>query len=507
MKNKFLLILAAAAAFAALSCTPALEVTAPDLGNFNDSKSAVYGTGSVTWADFFTIDTPIPLDTAAGDSSGANKTVKITLNTPASGYYLDLLRKTGADFEAGVKEGFQFISFTSAGTSAASVAGEAAITVESVTRNGNDAYVKLALPTTISGNIQIRALADKLTYNNGNKVDGDGNKIPGEEFYDDYYYPLISVANAANAYPSVSKQKYSVSFGTPTPDAVDYTARTVKVRLTYSAYSNDASDYTSTLGGLYKVQKYDRTSRQWADYAGVTAWARESGNPDQFAATVSGLANTDAFRIVEINPSGFETAVDLFGHKQRLIGVGSSFTTRNKVYVASTFPGVVNGIGGENYVQNTGNPFTLLSADPTLPGNRGVVLKFSFPAVTVGNLGLNDINLANFKKGFKIGTDGSGSSFIPIIDAKLVYDPFYATGFASGVPTRLDVYLDPAYVKVSQTRYLFLSPAYGYKGDNAAVNLVKPGVFGDYNNYDQVIYDNGEYQTDWVGSFSLGPQF
>ncbi|GHV45043.1 hypothetical protein AGMMS49546_30020 [Spirochaetia bacterium] len=498
MKNKFLLILAAAAAFAALSCTPALEVTAPDLGELIDSKNAKYDGSHVTsWGTLFTI--PMPSLNTVDDSTGANKTV--TINFFNSTYYLDLLHKSGADFEAGLKEGFQFIYFTSTGTSPVSLAGEAPITVTSVTRSGNTAYVQLALPAaTISSQIQVRALADKLTYNGGNKVDGDGNYIPGEEFYDDYFQ-LFNVANAGGVTPLFYKQQGAVSF-TVTNYVLNPTAYTYVATLSYNSYSTtgDATDYASVLSGLVKVQKYNRSLKQWENYPNVSSWSRQANNAN-YDITISGLVNTDALRFVYVKPSDFKTGVAIFGIERRLSGATYNNTRQSLVQFSGS--SVVDGMDSKSFTstQRGAGTFNLLSADSTLPGNRGVVLRFSFSAANVGDQGLNAIDLASFQKAFKIGTaDGGAGSFIPIEKAELVYDPSYAFGFNPNVPNRLNVYLDPAYVRGSATRYLYLSPGYGYKGDTDGTPAA--GVFGDYTKYDTVI----DGQTDWsIGT--LGPTF
>jgi hypothetical protein len=56
----------------------------------------------------------------------------------------------------------------------------------------------------------------------------------------------------------------------------------------------------------------------------------------------------------------------------------------------------------------------------------------------------------------------------------------------NAVPDILVLTLDPDYVSNTRTKYLFIAPGYGYRGD-AVPGAINAGVFGNYANYDAVI--------------------
>jgi len=201
-------------------------------------------------------------------------------------------------------------------------------------KSGSDGFI-LKMPasfTASSSNLVWKIDGSKYTFSGGNKMDRDGNGVPGEAFYDDVYgYLTVSgITNTATPrLPSTGTDtSFTVSLSQTFPartfsiaTSTETTATTMVIMrasdITESFLTaTDKDDLLKLLVGGIKVEKFAESEGKWSPaFSASFDSTNHRINIEDFKAT-----HMTGYRVVfEKGSIKLETAKEYYGVKQRII--------------------------------------------------------------------------------------------------------------------------------------------------------------------------------------------
>jgi len=494
MKNLTkIIVLAAIAVFAAVSCTPEAEISEYDWSAVNATRDPTQH-----WAA-----------AAVAPSAVISKTIRDSANE-IIGYEIDITFPERADVlrKTITKDSLNFISFRTITKATAPLTADtlgSAIPFELVKRVGNVITVKFdhRVPSTgFWSNLVMRVDAKKYTYDHGSRLDIDSNgKI--EAIYDDEYPVPINIGGTIDlgggyttpsTYEGRGQKGFSLSFSNPSissvepaitlpdPLPVNYfvfngkTAITTNVNVLrvysvgYSTISDTAiatawnvyyKDIGDTLAKGIKLQKLNGSSWRNVGTAKYDA-ATESSNRGYIVIENVSFDHQSTYRLIWTGKAYTETARTYYGVKQRLYvgsGSGAACYTRTEVVVA-TFT-AVNG-NNESLIDFSAGSQVLSSNRYSydVDGKNNVLRVELKPGYFWNN---PSITLADFKKSFKVvySTNTSSNTQITNTTANLIYVNIKEIKFADEYTPPTDT--DPTGENVL---YITLDPDFHFTAHN-----------------------------------------
>ncbi|MDR1587801.1 MAG: hypothetical protein LBS57_10125 [Treponema sp.] len=516
-KNKFVLLALVLAAFAVTGCQNSLTETSPGLGDLNRSKGFETG-AAASPASYY------PNYSGAPDVTGGSEQKSITLTFPDD-RGLDFLNtpngSTFTDFTAIDGEIHKFLHFYSLGAkandqAASPHAGE--ITYKVVRRDGSEISLELSsLSASTSEEIEVYIDPNAYTFNDGQKIDLDGNGAAGEAWFDDYYHYLAVTAAVGTPSASIGKRnpRKGAEFtfrwkdgpagiaGNPGDNGTIRTDQDLYLDIAYNGYTdfNDTINRSAAINSLIVIEKYNRSRGTYEEISPRRSVEQQSDGNNNYHLQISGIMAFDLIRVRVVNDpvKGF-TVGPYFGGQQRYYNTGITLTSdaakkskNNTVLRLSVEP--------VDYENNIDTKFWS-NADVFRDENGyNVSLILDLDSSIVGDLYFGNSLPADFAKYFKIGylkaddyttttvTSNPGSSwnklsFVPIKLAGIRYSSLNPP--ATAVRDQLRVDLDPDFKYESGGRlYVIIGTGFGYRGDS--VPGIAPGVFGNFRNVSLLI--------------------
>jgi hypothetical protein len=520
-KTKTILALVSALALLLVAaCDTGLDPTAPDLGNYHDSKNNQSYEGNEIKTDKYFPD----IDAANGTLNGGRTTpankdslVKIDFttavgNAKAAGRTLDILK---GDVAANIKAAitFQGVTYpsTASGSNFKNYSAGLDYTVKDIDQN--IVYVDLA---GLESYHRVRPYIKASAYTiNGIAIDTNANRIGGEDPYDDEYYTEISIADG------LSTDSVNSSADSDTPivyftlssfitDNGNWTAPNPAFAYIYATYSNSYS--LDPLGGA-GIDSYI-TLEEWSP-------AEKTWKPS----TVKGV---NGYYIASVPP--FPTAEGYYYFKVPYSATTSTNyrVVANKLYdfTTGTVPGYDYKLRFENYPGSTtkitgtdgkkvlcsvtvyGNAYTkthtpsgTIFSEANLyadEGNKNAVLVFDVIRTAgelLGDLGLKKPSsdgvyaIGEFNANFKLAYEilGSGDAvvweYVPINKAVVRDKPGALKDALGRVDQQLVLTLDPNYAWPTDGRDVTIFARSGIKfaGDAGATPVKGEGSLGNEN--------------------------
>jgi hypothetical protein len=516
--NKLVLLALVLAAFAA-GCQNTLSETSPALGDLNRAQGFEVGEAS----------SPASFYPGAGDVSGSlsvtalaeRKFIAVTFPDKKLDFLKTPNGNTANDFaaiEAKIKEFLHFYSL-SAKTSEYQASGQTKIDYRVVRRDGRTITFELTgLTGSVSARIEVFIDSTKYTFSNGQKIDYDGNGKAGEAWFDDFYtYLPVTGATGTAAADIVQRNprrgaglafrwKYG-SAGTPgTPGnggtfLTDNTGpQDLYLNISYDGFSqtkfNDTTDYSTAIGSMIVVEKYDRDARTYKEISlqGVSKY----GTANDYHLRIPEIVPFDLLRVRVINDpvTGFKVG-PYYGGEQRYYNTPYRESKNNTILELSA--------RASTYESNPDTQFWTGAQVHKDANNANVSIILTLDSGVLGNRYLGHDLPEDFAKYFKIGYKNNTTSnisanpdsswndltFVPI---KLAA-PRYSTlnPAANSIPDQLRIDLNPSFKIESGRLYVIIGNdrgrGFGYLGDDLVANPggKKPGIFGNYGNVSLVI--------------------
>jgi len=360
--NKIALI-AAITALAALSCEPA--ITKPHnewLDDYNEQfdnvkylRSTYSGTFSFVASSISSTGEVVENALSIGDKAINRVTVTIS-DATADVYKAD-------NPEAKLKEFLVFYTFNPTELTLDDIDAGKTHTLNALTgwslerRSGATSFI-IKLPssfTAASSNVVWKIAGDKFTYRDGVKIDKNGNGVPGEAVFDDYYGNLTvkgithSSTNASipqnsnfnvtltltytipgtpgsttlgsdSGFPVFPAEAWASPTATDTSGAPGTAVITVATTNSFTASFMTAEDKDDLLRSLVsgiKLEKYTETEGKWTS-TGLSAVFDETYTPHRIVFKDFRAVHMTAYRIVvEKSSLSLETAKEYYSVKQR----------------------------------------------------------------------------------------------------------------------------------------------------------------------------------------------
>ena len=528
--------IAALAMFAAISCSPEVEVTDYDWSanvqydpNVNTN---VFNTDRLPNAPVFVEDTEV-IGTAPAPT--VHKDIVLSITFPAD---VDVLRESEPNIEAGLKKFLTFQTIQRAAPATLPAFGNVdtlsdPIPYTYVRRDQSTVYVKLTKEYSTVDTIpqsQIVAKIDsaQYTFARGLKVDRDSNGIAGEAGYDDWYGEVNGTAYGNTEYASaqfkqaesgwyftvssLSTPAWTATSATSTP--ADITAAQLFTTITPGTTEADnfINGIKSAFGTSFELQEYNGSA--WTSYK--TSALNGTTNVIEFAQVA--LKHLTPYRIVwkgTAEPKtaeylGLQQRIDIRGRynqngEDRAYWRGQTEIAGSKGHVFSN-PDIKSFNGSTTAGNN--QPF-VYSSDHE---GKNVVIELNVDLkqdttdpLATKYYGLKELALADFKNSFKIVYAPASSA--PLADDHaqitgrfsavngLVYVDIKgvefvkkgSTAIEKGVFDTIRVTLDPAYTKTTGANdytYILVNNGLGYSDDIS--------VFGSLANWDVDFFEQFE---------------
>jgi hypothetical protein len=521
---KKLAAIAALAVFVFASCQNPVEVTTPGY-DLKQKASSFTGGGSPPASYYPTITGTLNV-TAGFEQKHLTLTFPDTIG-------LDILNiqndgpNTFTKFETELKKILQFYPLTEIASDNydASPWGTA-LSYKVVRREYKVVTVELDnITTSTPDRIEAFIDASAYTYRKGNKVDKDGNGVPGEggtsgQGYDNFY-SLLSITGATGAAAGKKYLGHTVgSFGlifTWTEDlpsvspgtnsgGMNSTSASYLLQLTgastkflniaYSSNVGDDYDYKDSIAKMIKVQEYDRAQKKYVDLAVGTITRTLAGTTPNFTHTyriplTSSLKSEQVLRVLVNNDGKLTTNASYSGFKQRYY-----LDSDPDVKVAQKMTATVK----DEAFNQLGTMFWV-AADSKIyseANGKNAVIVLQLDDAKVGNQGVIDLpaTKAELNRLFKIRYDAD--AYVAIESAELAFSdytkPSASTSFNTSAKDQIRLKLDPAFdVRRSGSYAIFVGKSFGdgagkdwgFKGDSPAAT-VDQGVFGDFASLDYI---------------------
>jgi hypothetical protein len=488
-------LVAALAVFYTASCSSPLEVTSPSGDLPKQAASFESGTQAAKningyYPDESTGITPSTLS-VTGSVNG-----NVTVTFPAA-VGLDILNYDTAEaFERELKKVLFFYSLTEIASDSRKASPQSDIVYNVVERTSYDTVqLQLKIDNKTSSKIEACITGSAYTYRNGNTIDLDGNGIPGEAGYDDWYQELGVIGGQkpgdAKEYISHNPQKgFDLAFeweieggslrGSGSENnkifPLELSSPKAKyLKITYNEGVNDTFNYKDAINKLVRIQKYDQVRKEYVD---ITSGRGEISRTVTTSAhfyriLLTGLAHKDNLRVLVNNEEGLTTNEEYYGVKQRFYADTDSHAERKKK-VVEKLKGYAEDEGFQNIESESF--FNATSKMFTNGEGRNAVVVLDFSLAETDDQGLDPQSLSpqtTLNSAIKVGYKKKDEEevYIPISSAELS---------GTGTP-QLRLYLDPSFNANSllgQEVTIYVREELKSLGD--ASGGVKAKVFGDY---------------------------
>jgi len=473
--------LAAIAALAVISCSP------PDVpeSHFDwwDEYNEQYDASNYT-DEAYPYNVYVYADLQVGDDSTNN--VWIEFPDPKA----DILKK-----EKPVTADLNFISFytydpAAAATANATPNNTTPTSLSELTgwtleaRQGIRFMLKLPVRTASSSNVVLKINGAKYTYSNGLLPDIDGNGVPGEAIYDDYYYVLDVTGITNTASPILpGNQGWTVTLGsipggggstdTTTPTDLGLAGASI-----YGISQADRDTILKSLMGGFKVEKF--SDGKWSSFATASY---DDTTHNIIAKNVS-ATHMNAYRVVfEKGSINLETSQTFYGVKQRIKIYDDDYhnfiypNDKTNITRLEGTPGLYYNTTKRDFASLVSAASIQLYSHGSLEKNIVLKLVMNSP-VTVTTPSLKyyyfkQLDLNAFKNNFKIFSTNAtyiedAEDLVEISIEKVEFKQETLSGTDNVGYNVIYITLDPSYKKDNTHKYFYVGDGFGV-ADNITV--------------------------------------